>query len=106
METTTHTECCPREVTEALTNILRESILLIRVGGNADDANYCAMEANHIHNLPSILRSYSRARLERYLAWARSGYASEFQERFHRPPIMFMLEWQRLEAFLMNTGPE
>ena len=94
---------CPAEVADAITSILRESILLIRMAGSGDDADYCAVEANHIHNLPSLLRSYDRSRLERYLAWARTAYASGFQKRFNRPPAVFMSEWERLENYLRNT---
>jgi hypothetical protein len=61
---------CPAEVADAITSILRESILLIRMAGNGEDADCCAVEANHIHNLPALLRCYQRSRLDRYLAWA------------------------------------
>ena len=94
---------CPAEVADAITSILRESILLIRMAGSGDDADYCAVEANHIHNLPSLLRSYNRSRLERYLDWAQTTYASGFQKRFDRPPAVFISEWERLENYLRNT---
>ena len=97
---------CPAEVADALTNILRESILLIRMAGNGDDADYCAAEANHIHNLPILLRNYDRSRLERYLTWAQTAYASGFQKRFDRPPTMFMPDWERLENYLRSTQAE
>ena len=94
---------CPADVADALTNILRESILLIRMAGNADNADYCAAEANHIHNLPSLLRCYDRAKMQRYLAWAQTDYMSDFRERFHRQPTEFVSQWQRLEKFLSDT---
>lgn len=97
---------CPAEVADALTSILRESILLIRMAGNGDDADYCAVEANHIHNLPALLRNYDRSRLERYLTWAQTAYASGFQKRFDRPPTMFMPDWERLENYLRSTLTE
>ncbi len=91
---------CPADVADAVTTILRESILLIRMAGNGDDADYCVVEANHIHNLPNLLRCYERAKLQRYLAWAQTEYQAKFRERFHRLPTMFMPQWQRLEDFL------
>ena len=103
MDTGTYSGNCPAAVADAVTNILRESLLLIRVAGNADDADFCAVEANHVHHLPSLLRNYQRAKLERYLAWARSGYLPEFQTRFQRLPTMFLPEWQRLDAYLRET---
>ena len=94
---------CPAEVADALTSILRDSILLIRMAGNGDDADYCAAEANHIHNLPTLLRCYERVKLQRYLSWAKTEYVSDFRERFHRLPTEFTPQWQRLEDFLRNT---
>lgn len=104
MASDTYRGDCPAEVADALTSILRESILLIRMAGSADDADYCAVEANHIHNLPSILRNYDPAKLESYLAWAQTVYASDFQKRFHRMPTMFMSQWQQLESYLGDKG--
>ena len=97
---------CPPDVADALTSILRESILLIRMAGNGDDADYCAVEANHIHNLPALLRCYDRLKLQRYLIWAQTDYTSDFQKRFRRMPTMFMPQWQRLEGFLEDTKIE
>ena len=95
---------CPPVVMDALLSILAESILMIRLAGNADYADYCAEEADHIHNLPSILRHYDRDRLEHYLTWAQTGYASKFQKRFNRMPTEFMSEWKRLEDFLKDDS--
>ena len=95
---------CPAAVADALTAILRESLLLIRMAGNGDDADYCVVEANHVHNLPSLLRCYERVKLQHYLSWAQTDYQFQFQQRFHRPPTMFTPQWQRLEKFLMETG--
>ena len=97
---------CPPDVADALTSILRESLLLIRMAGNGDDADYCAEEANHTHTLPSLLRCYDRMKLQRYLAWAQTDYASGFRKRFNRFPTMFMPQWQRLEDFLRITEDE
>jgi len=70
MEQTKVSDHCPKEVLEAVTQILQQSILWIRMGGSADDADYCAFEANHIHNLPVLLRHFNRRRLESYLDYA------------------------------------
>lgn len=97
-------EDCPAEVADAIISILRQAILLIRQAGNADDADWCAVEANHVHNLPTLLQIYNRAKLERYLAWAQTGYAHDFQERFQRGPTIYVEQWQRLETFRKNTA--
>ena len=106
MASETYCENCPADVADALTSILRESILLIRMAGSSGDADYCAVEANHVHNLPTLLRSYDRAKLQRYLTWAQTSYISDFRERFHRQPTMFTPQWQRLEDFLKRSGIE
>ena len=95
---------CPAEVADALTGILRESILLIRMAGSGGDADFCAAEANHIHNLPTMLRCYDRDKLRRYLAWVQISYAANFRAHFHCEPTMFLTHWQRLESFLAETG--
>lgn len=100
MPTPTYRGDCPAEVADAITSILRESILLIRAAANAGDIDYCGVEANHIHNLPSLLRNFDRAKLERYVTWARTGYHDEFRRRFDREPSMFVEEWERLVAYL------
>ena len=106
MASETYCGNCPLDLADALTSILRESILLIRMAGNGDDADYCAVEANHIHNLPSLLRCYDRLKLQRYRVWAQTDYTSDFHKRFQQPPTMFMPHWQQLEEFLRETGIE
>lgn len=103
MKYITFTGDYPPDVADALLSILRKSILLIRMAGNGDDADFCAIEANHIHNVPGILRHYDRGKLEYYLASAQSTYTSKFQDRFNRPPTEFMSEWKQLEDFLKNS---
>ena len=94
---------CPPEVADALICILRKSIMLIRQAGNADDAEWCAEEANHIHNVPNLLRSYSRDRLQNYIDFARGGYAGMFCQHFQGPPTLFVPYWEQLESHLRST---
>lgn len=96
-------EACPHEVSEAIISILQESILIIRQAGSANDADWCSTEANHIHNLPLILRHYSRSRLVSYLDWAQTGYTSEFRERFNQSPTVYAKYWEQLRRFLEDS---
>src|SRR2546422_8724952 len=57
---------CPREVAEIILEILREGILRIRCESANNDAQRCGVEANHIHNLPSLLKDYREEMLLYY----------------------------------------
>jgi len=67
---------CPPEIAEIICEILRVGILRIR-NLDSQDAKLCFFEADHLHNLPSLLMDYSQEKLDYY--W----YAERvsFQER-------------------------
>jgi len=44
------------EIRNALAGILAEALILIRNAGWRGEAARCAIEADHVHNLPPILR--------------------------------------------------
>lgn len=50
---------CPPDVAQVLLDILRVAVLRIRAGGWAGDGSRCAVEADHVHNLPALLMDYS-----------------------------------------------
>lgn len=98
---------CPPEVADALLSILSEALLLMRQAANADDpafgADFCADEADHIHNLPHLIRRYSRNQLEHYMTWSRTSYINNYQKRFGKPSVIYLPYWERLEIYLRNT---
>ena len=47
---------CPPEIAAILLEILYRGIVSIRMG--ARDPVYCFSEADHLHNLPSLVRDY------------------------------------------------
>ena len=47
---------CPPEIAAILLEILYRGIISIRMG--ARDPEYCFSEADHLHNLPSLVRDY------------------------------------------------
>jgi hypothetical protein len=53
------------EIKRLLLNILQMGILRIRAFGRDDFADRCAIEADHIHNLPGLVRN-PRPELLRY----------------------------------------
>jgi hypothetical protein len=58
---------CPEEVAESILEILRIGLLRARAAGWARDAERCALEADHLHNLPGLLADYTPERLRYYL---------------------------------------
>ena len=89
---------CPPEVTEAVLTILREGLLSIRAAGSGDDAEFCADEANHLHNLPGMLRFFSWRRLKSYVTYVRQGYGPELLEHRGGIPKVYQEQWQVLET--------
>ncbi len=51
---------CPPEVAEILLEILQNGLLRIRMLGWSDAGHRCAIEADHLHNLPHLLTHFSR----------------------------------------------
>jgi hypothetical protein len=54
---------CPPEIAEIVCEILRTGLLRIRA---LRDADRCALEADHLHNLPSLLANYKPELLDYY----------------------------------------
>jgi hypothetical protein len=46
-----------RDAKYAVLEVLRIGLLRIRAHANAGDAEACSIEADHLHNLPGILRA-------------------------------------------------
>jgi hypothetical protein len=84
---------CPPAVARVLLDILQQGILMTRSFGWSGDANRCAVEADHIHNLPSLLAGYSPQLLRYYWDVERRSFMSHFaaDELAHWTTL-----WQRL----------
>ena len=57
---------CPPEIADMLLEILRTGLLRIRPHAWPGEAELCAIEADHIHNLPDLLADYLRDKLVYY----------------------------------------
>jgi hypothetical protein len=57
---------CPPTTAEVLLRILQTGLLRIRNRSWENEANACGYEADHLHNLPSLLSDYSPERLIYY----------------------------------------
>src|SRR5262245_48383576 len=80
---------CPPEIAEILTEILETGLLTIRVLGWNGEADRCAVEADHLHNLPGLLANYCPEKLLYYWDVERVGYVEE-------TPREFVAAWEPL----------
>jgi hypothetical protein len=67
---------CPSEVSRVLLKILATGLLRIRALGWSNDVERCAIEADHLHNLPALLSDYSDEMLRYYWTTERPAYIS------------------------------
>ncbi len=65
---------CPAEIAEILLCILQTGLLRIRSLAWQECTELCAIEADHIHNLPSLIMNYSPEKLLYYWDIERSEY--------------------------------
>jgi hypothetical protein len=89
---------CPPEVAEVIGEILRTALLRIRSRGLNQDAAACALEADHVHNLPSLLANYSEELVRFYLDHERVHFAEKCGAVGYFEEL-----WQRLEALLSRS---
>ena len=57
---------CPPEILKTLTDILYTGLLRIRALGWSQNAARCAVEADHLHNVPALLADYKPELLDFY----------------------------------------
>ncbi len=66
---------CPPEISNILLNLLTLGILRIRA--HAHDPDRCFIEADHIHNLPDLIRNYSPSALAYYWNVERTSFIEQ-----------------------------
>jgi hypothetical protein len=91
---------CPPEIAEAILEILQMGLLRIRALGWSGNSSGCASEADHLHNLPSLLSNYSPELLRYYWEAERPAYCS----RGDGNPAAFAPAWERLHHLLKQGG--
>jgi hypothetical protein len=86
---------CPPDVAEVLAEILYWALLRIRGSGFAGDARRCALEADHVHNLPGLIQNYSPDLLLYYWKLERPSFVRQVEES-----RVFDEPWIRLEVLV------
>jgi hypothetical protein len=84
---------CPPEIADILLEILGAAILRIRLGSS--ERTFC--EADHVHNLPSLIRDYSPERLRYYWEVERTTFLD------HGATSQFEPLWERLREQMEAT---
>ena len=86
---------CPPEVAEILLAILQTGLLRILRSGWANESRRCAIEADHLHNLPARLTQHSAELLRFYWDVERT----EFLRQSEGDDVSaFERHWARLAA--------
>ena len=71
---------CPNDLGRILIGIIGAGLLRIRAAAWAGDADRCAREADHIHNLPGLLQDYTFDRLKYYWDVERADYVTQSRD--------------------------
>ena len=90
---------CPPELVEVVSEILQEGLLRIRATAWSGDNSRCAIEADHLHNLPALLANYSPDLLRFYWDVERVAYRSRVEPG---DAAGFSPLWNRLEGLMQN----
>jgi hypothetical protein len=87
-----------------LLEILRHGIMCARAAGWSGEAEHCAVETDHIHNLPELIENYSPERLRYYWDTERVSFLSDCPA--DELPSWLPL-WERLqkEAAVLHDSP-
>jgi hypothetical protein len=86
---------CPPEITEIVAEILRTGLLRIRILGWNQNPDRCAVEADHLHNLPALLSAYKPELLDYYWNAERVSF---IQKSSREDVAQFEPLWQALAS--------
>ena len=87
---------CPADIADVLLRILQTGTVQARSAGWSGDAALSAWEADHLHNLPDLLRRYSPRKMRYYWQRERVSYIS----RMGGQPMVFEELWAELEPLV------
>jgi len=93
---------CPPEIAEVIAGIIQAGLLRIRQAGWAGDGRRCAVEADHIHNLPQLLTNFSPELLKFYWEVERHAFLDRCDGQ---KPADFENLWARLAPWASDAKP-
>ena len=86
---------CPSAIADVLTGILTTGLLRIRALGSSGNAQRCALESDHLHNVPDLLVHYSPERLTYYWEIERPAYINQTP---HDELVVWEPLWRQLSG--------
>lgn len=89
---------CPDEIADLFLEVLYRGAIYARAAAWSEDAKLAALEADHIHNVPHLLKNFTREKLDYYWNIERKGYA--FQKKKWEEPVGFEELWRQLEPLV------
>lgn len=95
---------CPPNVREAIVDILTTALLRIRSFGTSGLAQNCAIEADHVHNLPQLLREYNPALLLYYWNVERPSFVERISQFENIDDEAFTDAWNCLSRHLHEAS--
>lgn len=92
---------CPPPIADIFLDILRTGILWIRA---TDDGEFTTLLADHLHNIPSLLKNYRPELLKFYWEIERPSFIRRCEEAgFDKAG--FEPQWQCLQSWIENQKP-
>jgi hypothetical protein len=96
------------EIAEILLDILTTGLLRVRALGWSGNAEQCAIEADHIHNVPDLLAHFSSEKLAYYWNIERTCYMTQTPTA---DLVVWEPMWRQLKAHVeamacSNSGHE
>jgi hypothetical protein len=91
---------CPPKIADILLEIVKLGVLRVRAAGWSNDAKRCALEADHIHNLPDLLSNFSCDRLAYYWDAERPSF---IQQSTSEDLAVFEPLWDKLRGYVVNA---
>jgi hypothetical protein len=89
---------CPAEIAEIVCDILRMGILRLRNVGS-QDGGLCFLEADHLHNLPTLLMGFSQEQLDYYWHVERVAF---LEKRSAEQTQAFEPLWKSLRKYVIS----
>ena len=91
---------CPARIEPTILEIVRCALLNIRSSGWDSNAAECALEADHVHNLPTLILDYSDGAVKYYLGPCREQYIRGMQNNDTGALQRFQPLWDQLERLV------
>jgi hypothetical protein len=90
---------CPTEISDVLLDIVGRGLLRIRILGDEQKPDRCSIEADHIHNIPELLKNYSLPLLLFYWNTERPAF---IEQSDHAEIESFNPPWDRLQHYICD----